>query len=62
MVGDMLMFAPIGMQNLYVINTAISKSRFRAYQVALITVFFHIWGMPGFIFLVYRLDYSGIGF
>lgn len=34
--------APIGMQNLYVINTAISKSRLRAYQVALITTFFDI--------------------
>lgn len=34
--------APIGMQNLYVINTAISKSRLRAYQVALITIFFDI--------------------
>lgn len=34
--------APIGMQNLYVINTAISKTRFRAYQVAFITVFFDI--------------------
>ena len=34
--------APIGMQNLYVINTAIGKSRFRAYQVAFITAFFDI--------------------
>ncbi|QZY55183.1 LysE/ArgO family amino acid transporter [Crassaminicella profunda] len=34
--------APIGMQNLYVINTAISKDRIRAYQVALITSFFDI--------------------
>lgn len=34
--------APIGMQNLYVINTAIKSSRLRAYQVALITVFFDI--------------------
>lgn len=34
--------APIGMQNLYVINTAISKSKIRAYQVALITIFFDI--------------------
>ncbi|WP_432667065.1 LysE family transporter [Wukongibacter baidiensis] len=34
--------APIGMQNLYVINTAISKDRLRAYQVALITSFFDI--------------------
>lgn len=32
--------APIGMQNLYVINTAISKTRLRAFQVALITTFF----------------------
>lgn len=30
--------APIGMQNLYVINTASAMSRSRAYQVALITV------------------------
>lgn len=34
--------APIGMQNLYVINTSIKMSRIRAYQVALITVFFDI--------------------
>lgn len=34
--------APIGMQNLYVINTAISKKRLRAYQVAFITSFFDI--------------------
>lgn len=34
--------APIGMQNIYVINTAIGKSRIRAYQVALITIFFDI--------------------
>jgi L-lysine exporter family protein LysE/ArgO len=34
--------APIGMQNIYVINTALSKSRLRAYQVALITIFFDI--------------------
>lgn len=43
--GLMLGFAyvvPIGMQNMYVINTAISKSRFRAIQVALITIFFDI--------------------
>lgn len=34
--------APIGMQNIYVINTAVSKERFRAYQVAFITTFFDI--------------------
>lgn len=34
--------APIGMQNLYVINTAARMSRLRAYQVALITIFFDI--------------------
>ncbi len=34
--------APIGMQNLYVINTAISKNKIKAYQVALITSFFDI--------------------
>jgi L-lysine exporter family protein LysE/ArgO len=34
--------APIGMQNLYVINTAIRMKRTRAYQVALITTFFDI--------------------
>ncbi len=34
--------APIGTQNLYVINTAIRKSRLRAYQTALITVLFDI--------------------
>jgi len=34
--------APIGMQNLYVINTAIDRSKLRAYQVALTTIFFDI--------------------
>ncbi|WP_053954954.1 LysE/ArgO family amino acid transporter [Inediibacterium massiliense] len=34
--------APIGMQNLYVINSAISQERIKAYQVALITIFFDI--------------------
>lgn len=34
--------APIGMQNLYVINTALKMDRSRAYQVALITIFFDI--------------------
>lgn len=34
--------APIGMQNLFVINTAISKAKPKAYQVAIITVFFDI--------------------
>lgn len=34
--------APIGMQNLYVINSAISLNRIRAYQIALITIFFDI--------------------
>lgn len=34
--------APIGMQNIYVINTAIRKSPLRAYQVALITTLFDI--------------------
>ncbi len=34
--------APIGMQNLYVINTAIKSNRLRALQVALITIFFDI--------------------
>jgi len=34
--------APIGMQNLYVINTAIRESRLKSLQVALITVFFDI--------------------
>ena len=34
--------APIGMQNIYVINTAVSKRKSRAYQVALITIFFDI--------------------
>lgn len=34
--------APIGMQNLYVINTAIKSRRLRVYQVALITIFFDI--------------------
>lgn len=33
---------PIGTQNLYVINTALQKSRLRALQTALITVFFDI--------------------
>ena len=34
--------APIGTQNLYLINTAIQKSKFKTYQVALITIFFDI--------------------
>ena len=34
--------APIGMQNIYVINTALNKSKLRAYQVAFITIFFDI--------------------
>lgn len=34
--------APIGMQNIYVINTAVSSSKTRAYTVALITIFFDI--------------------
>lgn len=34
--------APIGTQNLYVINTATSQSKLRTCQVALITVFFDI--------------------
>lgn len=34
--------APIGMQNIFVINTAIHKSKLKAYQVALITIFFDI--------------------
>ncbi len=34
--------APIGMQNIYVINNAIGNSKLRAYIVALITAFFDI--------------------
>lgn len=34
--------APIGTQNLYVINTAIQKSKLETFKVALITVFFDI--------------------
>lgn len=34
--------APIGMQNLYVINSSISMSKKRAYEVAFITIFFDI--------------------
>ncbi|WP_425447661.1 LysE/ArgO family amino acid transporter [Dethiothermospora halolimnae] len=34
--------APIGMQNMYVINTGVSRGKARAYQVALITIFFDI--------------------
>jgi len=34
--------APIGTQNLYLINTAIRKSKFKTYQVALITIIFDI--------------------
>lgn len=34
--------APIGMQNLYVINTALSSGKVRAYQVAFICIFFDI--------------------
>lgn len=34
--------APIGMQNMFVINTAATKTRLKAYQVALTTIFFDI--------------------
>ncbi len=34
--------APIGMQNMYVINTAMTQRRTRLYMVALITIFFDI--------------------
>lgn len=34
--------APIGAQNLYLINTATGKSKLKTYQVALITIFFDI--------------------
>ena len=34
--------APIGTQNIFVINTAIRKSKLKAYQVAFITIFFDI--------------------
>lgn len=34
--------APIGMQNLYVINTAVTMKKIRAYQVAIITIVFDI--------------------
>ncbi len=34
--------APIGMQNMYVINTAMTQRRSRLYMVALITIFFDI--------------------
>ena len=34
--------APLGMQNMYVINTAVRSSKFKAYQMALITIFFDI--------------------
>ena len=34
--------APIGTQNIFVINMAIRKSRLKAYQVAFITIFFDI--------------------
>lgn len=34
--------APIGMQNLYVINTTTTKGKMRAYQVASIIIFFDI--------------------
>jgi L-lysine exporter family protein LysE/ArgO len=34
--------APIGMQNMYVINSAMRMSRMKAYQVALITFFFDV--------------------
>jgi L-lysine exporter family protein LysE/ArgO len=34
--------APIGTQNIFVINTAIRKSKIKAYQVAFITIFFDV--------------------
>ncbi|MDF9867848.1 L-lysine exporter family protein LysE/ArgO [Bacilli bacterium PM5-3] len=34
--------APIGLQNLFVINSSLSQSRFRAYMTALIIIFFDV--------------------
>ncbi len=34
--------APIGMQNIYVINNAVANTKLKAYTVALITIFFDI--------------------
>jgi len=34
--------APIGMQNMYVINTAATRSKMESYKVAAITIFFDI--------------------
>lgn len=34
--------APIGVQNMFVINTGLTRSRLRAYQTALIVIFFDI--------------------
>lgn len=57
--------APIGMQNIYVINTALSKSKLRAYQVASITIFFDItlalacfWGIGA---LLTRYEFIKLG-
>ena len=42
--------APIGLQNLFVINTALTQKRSRVYLTALIVIFFDISKMP------FRLD------
>jgi L-lysine exporter family protein LysE/ArgO len=62
--------APIGMQNLYVINTAMTQTKTRLYLVALITIFFDIslamacfFGMGAIIeaFPIIKLLILGVG-
>lgn len=49
--------APIGAQNLYVINTAIAKSKWEAFRTALITVFFDIsLGISCFLGIGYLIE------
>ncbi|MZQ74719.1 MAG: LysE family transporter [Peptoclostridium sp.] len=53
--------APIGMQNLYVINTALGKDKMRAYQVALIVILFDIsLALACFFGMGLLLEMSGI--
>ncbi len=62
--------APIGMQNMYLINTAIEKDRLRALQVALIIIFFDVtlafacyWGIGKVMehFTILQLLVTGVG-
>lgn len=45
--------APIGMQNMFIINSALNNTRRRAFLTALIVLFFRYYLVPG-LFLRYR--------